>query len=81
MSLITSAEFFINMKSVPRKGDSEYGDLVKYELDKIEYGVTINSVYVSGWLYWHLNHWQSYRPILDKRSGDVKDEFLRPQLT
>lgn len=80
MSLITSPEFFINMKSYPQKGDRDYDDFILYELDKIEYGVTINGTYISGWLYWHLNHWQTYIPTIDLRSGDVKDEFINPSL-
>lgn len=80
MSIITSPEFFINMKSVPKKGDVDYQAFLTAELDKLQYGVTINGVYIPNWLYWHINHWKLYRPSIDPRNGDVIDIFDRPQL-
>lgn len=71
---------FINMKSVPKKGDADYEAFVDMELDKLQYGVTINGVYISNWLYWHLNYWQAYIPQKDPRSGEVIDKFIHPQL-
>ncbi len=80
MSLINSPEFFINMKSIPQKGDRDYEAFVRYELEKLEYGVTVNGVYITNWLYWHLNHWQAFIPDIDPRTGQVKDRFLHPKL-
>lgn len=80
MSIITSPEFFINMKSVPKKGDTDFQAFLEHELDKLQYGVTINGVYIPNWLYWHINHWKIYRPSIDPRNGDVVDIFDRPQL-
>ena len=80
MSLITSPEFFINMKSVPKKGDADFQAFLDAELDKLQYGITVNGVYIPNWLYWHINHWRIYRPAIDERNGDVIDIFDRPQL-
>lgn len=77
---MTSPEFFINMKSIPDKNSVEYEPFFKNELYKIEYGVTINGVYVSGWLYWHINHWTMYIDEVDPINFNIKRINSRPQL-
>jgi len=72
MSIITSNELFINCKIVPSKDSSEYKSFFREEKRKCEEGVNINGVYLSGWLYWHINHW--------KISGDASDGS-RPMIT
>jgi len=80
MSLITSPELFINMKSYPKdKGSSEYKSFWGYEKDKVTNGVTINGVYISGWLYWHLNHWKLITDLKDE-SGYEYQDLIRPTL-
>ena len=79
-NIITSPEFFINMKSVPTPDSREYGAFVKSELDKLQYGVTINGVHISNWLYWHINYWKIYRPEWDDRRKEVVDIFSNPHL-
>lgn len=74
----SSKEFFSNIKSIPTKDSSEYDDFFKNEADKITYGVTINGVFIHGWLYWHLNHWHIYGDILDERDNSIKRNFMRP---
>lgn len=54
---IKSSEFFKNIKKLPPPGTQEFKDLIDWETEKIVGGVTVNGVYFSGWLYWHLNHW------------------------
>lgn len=68
------------MKSYPKKGDQDYDAFINQELDKLEMGVTINGVYISNWLYWHINYWKAYIPTFDVRRGEVIDQFLHPQL-
>jgi hypothetical protein len=63
MSVTSSNQFFINMKSVPTKDSSEYDAFFEEEKRKMDYGITIDGVYIHGWLYTHLNHWHIY---LDK---------------
>jgi hypothetical protein len=68
------------MKSLPPEGSEEFKMFVNGELDKIEYGVTINGVFIPGWLYWHINYWKTYIPVQDPRSMEVKDTFMQPTL-
>lgn len=79
MSLHSSPELFLNIKSVPDRSSSEYEAFFQNELDKIRYGITINGVYIHGWLYWHLNHWKIYLDVLDKQdSSQIIRSFQRP---
>lgn len=79
MSLSTSPEMFINMRRIPTEDSEEYDDFFEEELRKIEYGTTINGVYIHGWLYWHLNHWKMYIDYEDEINKDVKSYFGNPQ--
>jgi len=54
---LTTSEFFMNMKLLPPPGTSEFNDLIEWEVEKCLGGISVNGVYFSGWLYWHLNHW------------------------
>jgi hypothetical protein len=76
---IKSSEFFRNMKTLPPPGTEEFRQLIKWEEEKILGGVTINGVYISGWLYWHLNHWWIRIDDVDDYGNDVRRELL-PEL-
>src|SRR5690349_13501706 len=54
---LTLNDFFINMKTLPPEGTPEFDDLVAWEIEKCMGGVTVDGVFFSGFLYWHLNHW------------------------
>ena len=54
---ITTSEFFKNIKRLPPKDSDEYQQLIDWEVEKCTGGVTVNGVFISPWLYWHLNHW------------------------
>lgn len=73
-----SKEFFINNKSIPDKESIEYDAFFLNEAHKIEYGVTINGVYIHGWLYWHLNHWHIHTDMLDPIDNSIKRIFVHP---
>lgn len=77
MSLSTSPELFINMKAIPDAQSSEWHPFFQEELKKIKNGVTINGVYIHGWLYWHLNFWKMYVDDQEE-SGDVIEIFRNP---
>jgi hypothetical protein len=86
---IKSTEFFRNMKSLPPEGTEEFKQLINWEIEKISGGVTVNGVYFSGWLYWHLNHWyirvddiDTYKNIIRKPSlPELRDnEWIRAEL-
>jgi hypothetical protein len=70
----------MNVKSVPDKYSSEYEPFFQNELKKIEYGITINGVYIPGWLYWHINHWTMYKDFEDPINHSIKRESGRPNL-
>ena len=50
--------FFKDIKEPPLRGTEEFNQLVDWEVEKLENGITIDGVHISGWLYWHLNHWK-----------------------
>lgn len=79
MSVITSPELFINMNRIPDPESSEYESFFQEELKKITYGVTINGVYIHGWLYWHINHWHINLDALDPINGDIINVFTNPE--
>ncbi len=80
MSLITSPELFRNMKSYPtEKGTLSYKQFWDNELHKIHNGVTINGVYFSGWLYWHINHWKLVADRMDP-SGFEYQDLITPDI-
>jgi hypothetical protein len=57
MSVITSPELFINMKSIPDVTSKEYFPFFEEEMRKCKSGVTINGVHIPAWVYWNTNHW------------------------
>ena len=76
---IKSTEFFRNMKTLPPPGTEEFRQLIKWEEEKILGGVNINGVHISGWLYWHLNHWWIRIDDVDEYGNDVRKE-CNPEL-
>ena len=69
---IKSTEFFRNMKKLPPPGTEEFRQLIDWETQKILGGVTIGGVYISGWLYWHLNHWYIRVDGTDQWGNDIR---------
>lgn len=78
MSLNTSPELFLNIKSIPTEDSEEYVPFFENEIKKITYGITINGIYIHGWLYWHLNHWHIYLDELDPINNDIIRKFRNP---
>lgn len=76
---IKSTEFFKNLKSIPPPDTKEFSQLVDWEVEKISGGVNINGVYISGWLYWHLNHWWIRVDGLDQYGNIIRQPSL-PEL-
>lgn len=73
-------QFFINRRSpLPPSDTEEYNILIKEEENKILGGVEIDGVYISGWLYWHLNHWWIRIDAEDEFGNDVRVE-CHPEL-
>lgn len=76
---IKTSEFFCNIKKLPPPGSEEFNQLIKWEEQKIKGGVNIQGIYISGWLYWHLNHWWIRIDDKDEYNNDIRVES-RPQL-
>ena len=73
---IKSTEFFKNLKSIPPPDTKEFSQLVDWEIEKISGGITINGVYISGWLYFHLNHWWIRVDDLDEYDNIIRKPAL-----
>lgn len=58
--MITSSEFLINVKELPDITSEEYTAFWENEDRKITEGVTINGIYFSPFIYWHLNYSSIY---------------------
>lgn len=76
---IKNSEFFKNIKSLPPPGTEEFKQLIDWEVEKIKGGVTIGGVYISGWLYWHLNHWW-IRADEEDAYGNIIRKPILPEL-
>jgi hypothetical protein len=86
---IKTTEFFRNMKTLPPEGTKEFKQLIDWEIEKCTGGITVNGVYFSSWLYWHLNHWwirvddlDEYENIIRKpQLPDLRDnEWIRAEI-
>lgn len=73
-------DFYINMKDIPTPDSKEYLAFYERETEKIKYGLTVDGVYIHGWLYWHLNMWKIDQDTLDPRNGDIIRSFANPTL-
>lgn len=67
------------MTHIPDEDSQEYDSFFQEELRKITYGVTINGVYIHGWLYWYWNHWHIYFDDEDEINKDIIRVFKTPQ--
>jgi hypothetical protein len=76
---IKSTEFFKNLKTLPPPGTEEFKQLIDWEVDKCTGGVNINGVHISGWLYWHINHWWIRIDEVDEYGNDIRVKRL-PEL-
>lgn len=49
--------FFNKLETKPIRGTDDFYRLIDEEVYKLENGIVIDGVQISGWLYWHINHW------------------------
>lgn len=73
-----SPELLLNIKSIPDKHSQDYDAFWDNERKKCEYGVTINGVFISPWLYFHTQLWNIYIDTEDKINKAVKRTFMHP---
>jgi len=76
---IKTTEFFKNIKKLPPPGSEEFKQLIDWEIQKIQGGVTVNGVFITPWLYWHLNHWHIRIDHIDQYGNEVRIKSL-PEL-
>lgn len=74
---MTSSELLINIKpkDIPPKTSRDYEDFWNNEAHKVEYGVTINGIFITPWLYWHTNLWNIYIDDIDPINNIIKRVF------
>lgn len=79
MSIATSPELIWNIKKLPTPDSLEYDPFFERELEKIRYGLTVDGIYIHGWLYWHLGHWNIHLDEPDPHQpSDIIRVFRRP---
>ena len=52
---IAYKDFLVNQKSLPKREDTKYVNFWLTHINYCKSGVTVGGIYLSGWLYWHLN--------------------------
>lgn len=75
----SSSELLLNVKRIPDRNSQDYEAFWDNERYKAEYGVTINGVFISGWLYWHTQLWNIYIDVEDKINHAIKRTFKHPE--
>lgn len=61
---------FLKNKKQPDRSDGNYVDFWLKHIDYCKSGVSVGGIFISGWLYWHLNFFQI--------TIDAKDEYDNP---
>lgn len=79
MENIRYEDFFRNIKTLPLEDTPEYDALIEQELRRCTGGVYVGGVFISGWLYWHVNHWWIRVDDVDEFGNDIRVEQL-PEL-
>ncbi len=63
--IFESQDLLINQAKLPPKGSSEFKPFWQLERDKCLYGVSVDGVFIPGFLYWHLNIYKTMVDIQD----------------
>ena len=74
-------DFFVNRRKrkLPVEGTQEFSDLADQEELRCIAGVWVDDVYISGWLYWHTNHWTIRIDDEDEFGNEIRRE-AQPEL-
>lgn len=69
-----SKQLLLNMnpKDIPTPDSEDFDAFWENEKYKAEYGVTINGVFISPWLYWHTQLWNIFDDIEDPINFTIK---------
>ena len=77
-NIIASTELLINMKRTPAEDSQEFSAFWKQERDKCKNGITIDGIFISGFLYYHLNYFKCQLDILE--NGKIVRKLANPYL-
>ena len=77
-NLIQSKELLLNQKYTPAVDSEEYFDFWKNEKEKCKNGLIIDGVYISGFLYYHLNFFKCQLDV--EENGRIIRKFHNPYL-
>ena len=76
--LFESKELLINMKLTPDEDSQEFFDFWRTEAIKCKNGLTIDGVFISGFLYFHLNYFKCQIDVIT--NGRIERKFTNPYL-
>ncbi len=63
---IAYKDFLVNQKTLPKREDKKYVDFWLTHINYCKSGVNVGGIYLSGWLYWHLNFFKITMDYLDE---------------
>lgn len=66
------------MKRTPDELSQEFRDFWKQERDKCKNGIYIDNIFISGFLYWHLNYFKCQLDVLE--NGRIVRKLANPYL-
>lgn len=69
--------FLMNMSRIPDKKSSEYDSFWQQESEKCKYGLTVDGVFIHGWLYWHTQIWYIYQDYEDSINKVIRRSFMK----
>lgn len=76
--MINSKELLINMKYTPDEKSQEYSAFWKGEKEKCKNGIIIDEIFISGFLYYHLNFFKCQLDVLE--NGRIVRKLHNPYL-
>ena len=72
-------DWFINQKRIPDKESNEYDSFFDFHKQLCLDGFTMNGVYITPFLYWHLNVWHTEVDVIDGM-GRISQKYANPYL-
>ena len=76
--IISSKELLINAKLAPDENSQEFSAFWRAERDKCKNGITIDGVFISGFLYYHLNFFKCQLDV--EENGRIIRKLANPYL-
>ena len=80
MIKIKASDWHLNQKRLPLIDSKDYEGYYDYQKKLCLQGCTVDGVYIPGYLYWHLNFWNTEVDFLDPITGKIDDKYENPLL-